>query len=28
MWLQQAGFSPGQRVRIQVERGRLVITPA
>jgi toxic protein SymE len=27
MWLEQAGFEPGQRVRIQVEHGRLVITP-
>ncbi|NML35485.1 SymE family type I addiction module toxin [Paraburkholderia antibiotica] len=25
-WLEQAGFPPGQRVRIQVEHGRLVIT--
>lgn len=27
MWLEQAGFPPGQRVRIQVEHGRLVTTP-
>ncbi len=27
MWLEQAGFPPGQRVRIEVEHGRLVITP-
>lgn len=27
-WLEQAGFDPGQRVRIKVERGRLVITHA
>ncbi len=26
-WLIQAGFEPGQRVRITVEHGRLVITP-
>ncbi|WP_454826743.1 SymE family type I addiction module toxin [Paraburkholderia xenovorans] len=26
-WLEQAGFPPGQRVRITVEHGRLVITP-
>jgi toxic protein SymE len=27
MWLEQAGFPPGQRVRIEVQYGRLVITP-
>jgi toxic protein SymE len=27
MWLERAGFPPGQRVRIEVEHGRLVITP-
>lgn len=27
-WISDAGFEPGQRVRIQVEAGRLVITPA
>ncbi|WP_454826740.1 SymE family type I addiction module toxin [Paraburkholderia xenovorans] len=27
MWLEQAGFPPGQRVRIEVQHGRLVITP-
>ena len=26
-WLIQAGFEPGQRVRITVEHGRLVVTP-
>ncbi|CAD6514294.1 SymE family type I addiction module toxin [Paraburkholderia sabiae] len=25
-WIEQAGFMPGQRVRINVEHGRLVIT--
>ncbi|MDR5825948.1 SymE family type I addiction module toxin [Caballeronia sp. LZ043] len=25
-WIEQAGFSPGQRVKINVEHGRLVIT--
>lgn len=28
LWLGQAGFSPGQRVSVQVEAGRIVITPA
>lgn len=27
-WLEQAGFDPGQRVRIEVQHGRLVITHA
>ena len=27
-WLEQAGFEAGQSVRVQVEHGRLVITPA
>jgi toxic protein SymE len=27
MWLEQAGFPPGQRVRIEIQHGRLVITP-
>jgi toxic protein SymE len=27
-WLQQAGFEPRSRVCVQVEEGRLVITPA
>jgi hypothetical protein len=27
MWLEQAGFEPSQRVRIEVCHGRLVITP-
>ncbi|WP_429498719.1 SymE family type I addiction module toxin [Paraburkholderia youngii] len=27
MWLEHAGFEPGQRVRIEVHHGRLVITP-
>ncbi|WP_454872868.1 SymE family type I addiction module toxin [Paraburkholderia xenovorans] len=27
MWLEQAGFPPGQRVRIEVQHGRLVTTP-
>ncbi|WP_454871575.1 SymE family type I addiction module toxin [Paraburkholderia xenovorans] len=27
MWLEHAGFPPGQRVRIEVQYGRLVITP-
>jgi toxic protein SymE len=26
-WLEQAGFDPGQRARIEVQHGRLVITP-
>jgi toxic protein SymE len=26
-WLEQAGFEAGQHVRVQVEHGRLVITP-
>ncbi|WP_087131074.1 SymE family type I addiction module toxin [Caballeronia pedi] len=25
-WLEQAGFAPGQRVKVNVEHGRLVIT--
>ncbi|WP_404980237.1 MULTISPECIES: SymE family type I addiction module toxin [unclassified Caballeronia] len=25
-WIEQAGFMPGQRVKINVEHGRLVIT--
>jgi toxic protein SymE len=25
-WLEEAGFTPGQRVRVNVEHGRLVIT--
>jgi toxic protein SymE len=27
-WLQQAGFAVGARVRLQVDRGRIVIEPA
>lgn len=27
-WLEHAGFDPGQRVRIEVQHGRLVITHA
>ncbi|MCC8396673.1 type I toxin-antitoxin system SymE family toxin [Paraburkholderia sp. MMS20-SJTR3] len=27
MWLEQAGFPPGQRMRIEVQYGWLVITP-
>lgn len=27
-WIEQAGFTPGQRLRISVEHGRLVITTA
>lgn len=27
-WLRAAGFTPGQRVSVQVEQGRLVIVPA
>jgi toxic protein SymE len=27
-WLEQAGFEISGRIRVQVERGRLVITPA
>ncbi|MDR5818823.1 MULTISPECIES: SymE family type I addiction module toxin [unclassified Caballeronia] len=27
-WLEQAGFEAGQNVRVHVEHGRLVITPA
>jgi toxic protein SymE len=27
-WSEHAGFEPGQRVRIQVQHHRLVITPA
>jgi toxic protein SymE len=27
-WLELAGFEAGQRVRVAVEHGRLVITPA
>lgn len=26
-WLEEAGFGPGQRLRIEVMQGRLVITP-
>nr|WP_092006751.1 SymE family type I addiction module toxin [Paraburkholderia lycopersici] len=25
-WIEHAGFTPGQRVRINVEHGRLIIT--
>ncbi|WP_250512936.1 SymE family type I addiction module toxin [Caballeronia sp. INDeC2] len=25
-WLEHAGFAPGQRVKVNVEQGRLVIT--
>jgi len=25
-WLMSAGFKPGQKVRVQVEAGRLIIT--
>lgn len=27
-WLEQAGFKPDSRVRVHVEDGRLIITPA
>jgi toxic protein SymE len=27
-WISDAGFKPGQRARIVVEAGRLIITPA
>ena len=28
LWLSQAGFAPGQRVSVQVDAQRIVITPA
>ena len=27
-WLTSAGFKPGQKVRVEVEQGRLIITAA
>lgn len=27
LWLEAAGFRRGERVRVEVERGRLVLTP-
>ena len=28
VWLERAGFAPGQRVQVRVDAGRLVIEPA
>ncbi|WP_235024451.1 SymE family type I addiction module toxin [Caballeronia arvi] len=27
-WLEQAGFEAGQQVRVEVQHGKLIITPA